>query len=197
MFSHFLWNKNLFSRASVLKLSLVLLQITNYIYIFWYKGFVHWELKLLNLRMDSVLTRGWCFLSDVFAAVTSWLLKRDLTIRQRRRPWKVRWKIDFASFHFFSELFQGAQLLKRRKYGSELCSLQKHTFLLALLAAGDVSRGGTFPPAKRCQRQRAMRNGCFRRLGAMRLFGAWIRLKLMTPLLCGSSPTLSLFCPYV
>ena len=45
---------------------------------------------------------------------------RDLTIRQRRRPWKRRWKIDFASFHFFSRLFQGAQLLKRREFGLEL-----------------------------------------------------------------------------
>ena len=31
---------------------------------------------------------------------------RDLTIRQRQRPWKRKWKIDF--FHFFSRLFQGA-----------------------------------------------------------------------------------------
>jgi len=44
---------------------------------------------------------------------------RDLTIRQRRRPWKRRWKIDFASFHFFSRLFQGAHLLKRREFGLE------------------------------------------------------------------------------
>ena len=41
--------------------------------------------------------------------------KREGTIRQRRRPWKRRWKIDIASFHFFSRLFQGAQLLKRRE----------------------------------------------------------------------------------
>ena len=29
---------------------------------------------------------------------------RDLTIRQRRRPLKLRWKIDSASFHVFSRL---------------------------------------------------------------------------------------------
>ena len=45
---------------------------------------------------------------------------RDLTIRQRRWPGKCRWKIDFASFHFFSRLFQGAQLLKRREFSLEL-----------------------------------------------------------------------------
>ena len=45
---------------------------------------------------------------------------RDLTIRQRRWPGKYRWKIDFASFHFFSRLFQGAQLLKRREFGLDL-----------------------------------------------------------------------------
>ena len=45
---------------------------------------------------------------------------RDLTIRQRRRPWKRRWKVDFASFHFFSRLFQGTQLLKRRELSFEL-----------------------------------------------------------------------------
>ena len=46
--------------------------------------------------------------------------KMDLTIRQRRRPWKRRRKIDFASFHFFSRLFQGAQLLKRREFSLKL-----------------------------------------------------------------------------
>ena len=45
---------------------------------------------------------------------------RDLTIRQRRLPWIRRWKIDFSSFHFFSRLFQGAQLLKRREFSLEL-----------------------------------------------------------------------------
>ena len=33
---------------------------------------------------------------------------------------KMSLKIDFASFHFFSRLFQGAQLLKRREFGLEL-----------------------------------------------------------------------------
>ena len=45
---------------------------------------------------------------------------KDLTIWQRRHPRKRRWKIDFASFHFFSRLFQGAQLLKRREFSLEL-----------------------------------------------------------------------------
>ena len=45
---------------------------------------------------------------------------RDLTIRQRRRPWKRRWKIDFASLHFFSRSFQETQLVKRRELGLEL-----------------------------------------------------------------------------
>ena len=45
---------------------------------------------------------------------------RDLTIQQRRRPWIRRWKIDFSSFHFFSRLFQGAQLLKRWEFSLEL-----------------------------------------------------------------------------
>jgi len=38
--------------------------------------------------------------------------KRDLTIRQRRRPWKRRWKIDFASFHFFRDYSKGPSYLK-------------------------------------------------------------------------------------
>ena len=45
---------------------------------------------------------------------------RDLAIRQRRRSWKRRWEIDFASFQFISQLFQVAQLLKRREFGLEL-----------------------------------------------------------------------------
>ena len=45
---------------------------------------------------------------------------RDLTIRQRWPPWKRRWKIDNTSFRFFSRLFQGAQLLKRREFWLEM-----------------------------------------------------------------------------
>lgn len=41
------------------------------------------------------------------------------TIRQWRCSWKRRWKIDFASFHFFGGLFQGALLLKKREFGTE------------------------------------------------------------------------------
>ena len=42
------------------------------------------------------------------------------TIRQRRRPWKRRWKIDSASFQTISRLFQVAQLLKRREFKLQL-----------------------------------------------------------------------------
>ena len=42
---------------------------------------------------------------------------RDLTIRQRRRPWKPHWKISFQTI---SRLFQVAQLLKRREFMLDL-----------------------------------------------------------------------------
>ena len=45
---------------------------------------------------------------------------RDLTIRQRRRQWKRRWKIDFASFKTFSPFYQVTQLLERREVKLEL-----------------------------------------------------------------------------
>ena len=45
---------------------------------------------------------------------------RDLTIRQRRRPWKRRWKTDFASFHTFSRLSQFVLLIKGRGFWLEL-----------------------------------------------------------------------------
>ena len=45
---------------------------------------------------------------------------RDLTIRQRRRPWKRRRKTDFASFWTFPRLSQLALLLKRRGFWLEL-----------------------------------------------------------------------------
>ena len=41
---------------------------------------------------------------------------RDLTIRQWRRPWKSRWKIDLASFQTISRLFKVAQILQRREF---------------------------------------------------------------------------------
>ena len=41
---------------------------------------------------------------------------RDITIRQRRRPWKPRGKIDSASFQTISLLSKVAQLLKRRGF---------------------------------------------------------------------------------
>ena len=39
-------------------------------------------------------------------------ITRDLTIWQRRRPWKPRWKIDAASFQTISRLSQVARYLK-------------------------------------------------------------------------------------
>ena len=40
---------------------------------------------------------------------------KDLTIRQRRRPWKLPWKIDSAFFQTISRFFRVAQLFKRRE----------------------------------------------------------------------------------
>ena len=57
-------------------------------------------------------------MSDI--CVFPYIYIRDLTIRQRRRPWKRRWQIDFVSVHLFSRLFSGAQLLKRKEFGLEL-----------------------------------------------------------------------------
>ena len=63
VFSQFLWNLKFLFLGSHLKMSLILLQITSYIYsaplksvkknviwleISWYKIFVHWKLQLLN-----------------------------------------------------------------------------------------------------------------------------------------------------
>ena len=44
-------------------------------------------------------------------------VNRDLTIRQRRRQWKSRWKIDFASFETFCPYTKS---LESRKVGLEL-----------------------------------------------------------------------------
>ena len=41
---------------------------------------------------------------------------KDLTIRQRRCPWKRPWKIDSASFQTILRLSQVAQLLERREF---------------------------------------------------------------------------------
>ena len=68
-FSQFLWNLTFIFSGYHEKFSLVLLQMTNYIYstwkmqkrmqyglnLFWYRVFVHWKLKLLNFLMDSML----------------------------------------------------------------------------------------------------------------------------------------------
>ena len=45
---------------------------------------------------------------------------RDLTIPQRRRPWKRHWKIDSASFQTISPFSQVPLLLKRREFRLEL-----------------------------------------------------------------------------
>ena len=69
VFSQFLWNLTFIFSDSYNKFSLVLLQMTNYIFspwknvkknalffkLFWYKVLVHWKLKLLNFLEDSVL----------------------------------------------------------------------------------------------------------------------------------------------
>ena len=71
VFSQFLCNLTFIFSGFHEKLSLVLLQITNYICrlalekcreknailfkLFWYKVFVYWKLKLLNFLVDSVL----------------------------------------------------------------------------------------------------------------------------------------------
>ena len=55
------------------------------------------------------------FYSKQFAELlTTWLktIYRDLTIRQRRRPWKGQWKIDSASFQTISR-FSEVVLLRR------------------------------------------------------------------------------------
>ena len=45
---------------------------------------------------------------------------KDLTIRQRWRPWKRHWKIDSAFFQTISRFSRVAQLLKRREFMLEL-----------------------------------------------------------------------------
>ena len=47
-------------------------------------------------------------------------VSRALTIRQRRSPWKRRWRIVFASFSTFSRLSQFALLLIRREFWLKL-----------------------------------------------------------------------------
>ena len=63
------------------------------------------------------------FYSKQFAELlTTWLktIYRDLTIRQRRRPWKGQWKIDSASFQTISRFSEVVLLLKRRGFRLEL-----------------------------------------------------------------------------
>ena len=60
--------------------------------------------------------RKGCVMSTVLFNITI----RDLMIRQQGRPWKLRWKIDSASFQTTLRLSQVAQLLKRREFVLEL-----------------------------------------------------------------------------
>ena len=95
VFSQFLWSLKFIFSGSRNKLSLVLLQIANYIYspcmksvkknevwlkIFCYKDFVHWELKLLSFLMDSVLTR--------------WYLIAKLNSFENRKTRSHFWDVD-------------------------------------------------------------------------------------------------------
>ena len=65
-----------------------------------------------------------CYLSDlpmssrleIFPYLPPSHNSRDLTIRQRRRQWKRRWKIDFASFKTTSRLSQVTQSLEKREF---------------------------------------------------------------------------------
>ena len=69
-----------------------------------------------------------CYLSDlpmssrleIFPYLPPSHNSRDLTIRRRRRQWKRRWKIDFASFKTTSRLFQVTQSLEKREFLLEL-----------------------------------------------------------------------------
>ena len=69
-----------------------------------------------------------CYLSDlpissrleIFPYLPPSDNSRDLTIQQRRRQWKRRWKIDFASFKTTSRLSQVTQSLEKREFLLEL-----------------------------------------------------------------------------
>ena len=90
--------------------------------------------------------------SKTFLLKFSNLSTGDLTIRQRRRPWRRRWKIDFASFHLFPRFFQGAQLLKRRQFGLEL-KRRNRARVLTEMVDRDLTK-----LRRRRQRERQKRN---------------------------------------
>ena len=72
-------------------------------------------------RTCAISNRWWCHVRLKLPSPRKRLyLKFPLTIRQRRRPWKRHWKIDFASFHTISRLSQVALLHKRREFRLEL-----------------------------------------------------------------------------
>lgn len=71
------------------------------------------DCSFVMLRWNQFQFKNWHLLTMKY-------LNWDLTIQQRERLWKGRWKIDFASFRTFSRLSQVAQLFKRRKFMLQL-----------------------------------------------------------------------------
>ena len=71
------------------------------------------DCSFVMLRWNQFQFKNWHLLTMKY-------LNWDLTIQQRGRLWKGRWKIDFASFRTFSRLSQVAQLFKRRKFMLQL-----------------------------------------------------------------------------
>ena len=72
------------------------------------------------LRSTFDIRHSTDYLSSLIVSWSSVDHARDLTIRQRRRQWKRRWKIDFASFETFSPLYQVTQLLESTEVRLEL-----------------------------------------------------------------------------
>ena len=71
------------------------------------------DCSFVMLRWNQFQFKNWHLLTMKY-------LNWDLTIQQRGRLRKGRWKIDFASFRTFSRLSQVAQLFKRRKFMLQL-----------------------------------------------------------------------------
>ena len=71
------------------------------------------DCSIVMLRWNQFQFKNWHLLTMKY-------LNWDLTIQQRGRLWKGRWKIDFASFRTFSRLSQVARLFKRRKFMLQL-----------------------------------------------------------------------------
>ena len=94
---------------------------------------------------------------------------RDLTIRQRWRQWKRRWKIDFAPFKTFSPLNQVTRLFESREVRSELkrggCvrverESKMYRFAVSVLTSYQnlvISRCSFAGTAKKCTKKRDAR----------------------------------------